>query len=179
MTPMEIVEMTSNVIVILGGILGGIWAYYKFKKLRAIKKALTLKISPTIYHHKGEVVVEILVEFFSNGTIPIFVLPDGIKDCLIHVKKIPSAGDNLLLDLNAKEFQDIVEPIQYLNQYSPTYKIPITLEPGVPAEVHGYGIFATKYQGLLLLHVEFYDSEGTPWIEGKVINTTKEKVVSK
>ena len=171
--------MTSNVIVILGGILGGIWAYYKFKKLRAVKKALTIKLSPIIYHHKDEVVVEILIEFFNNGTIPIFVLPDGIKDCLIHVKKIPSTDEHLLLDLNAKEFEEIVEPIQYLNQYSPTYKIPITLEPGVPAEVHGYGVFATRYQGLLLLHVEFYDGDGVPWIEGKVINTTKEKVAQK
>lgn len=179
MTSLEAVEMISNVIVIGGGIIGAIWAYYKFKKLRAVKKALTLQISPTIYHHEDEIVVEIVVEFMSNGTIPIFVLPDGIKDCLIHVKKIPGGKENLLLDLNAKEFQEIVEPIQYLSQYSPTYKIPITLEPGVPAEVHGYGVFTTRYQGLLLLHVEFYDCDGIPWVEGKVIDTTKEKISKK
>lgn len=175
MSPMEIIQMTSDVIVILGGIIGAIWGYYKFKKLRAAKKALTLKITTTIYHHDNKAVVEILVEFMSNGTIPVFVSPESIKDCLIHVKKLPPIDENLLLDLNAKEFQDVVEPIQYLNQYSPTDKIPITLEPGVPAEVHGYGVFATKYQGLLLLHVEFYDSDGIPWIEGKIIDTTKPK----
>jgi len=173
MEPSDTIQMISNVIVILGGLVGTIWAYYKFRKLRSIKKALTLKVSPIIYHHQDDVVVEIIIEFLNNGTIPVFVFPECIKDCLVHIKELPSTDENMLLDLNAKEFSEIVEPIQYLNQYTPTAKTPIVLEPGVPAEVHGYGILVTKYQGLLLLHVEFYDSDGVPWIEGKIIDTTK------
>jgi hypothetical protein len=173
MNIIEIIQSMSNIIVILGGFIGAIWAYYKFKKLRAVKKALTLKIVPTIHHHDDYAIVEIAVEFVNNGTVPIFALPESMKECILRVRAVPPCKGNLLFQLDSEECKDIVEPIEYLSQYEPTNKTPITLEPGVPAEVHGYGIFITKHQGPFLLHAEFYDSDGVPWVEGKIIDTTK------
>lgn len=158
----------ANIIFLIGvSIVGAIWALYKFRRMRTLKKALALKILPTIFHQEDQVVVE----FINSGTIPVYVLPENLKECVLRVKALPMSDEHQLLELNSEECRDIVDPIQYLSQYEPTRKTPITLEPDVPAEVHGYGIFVTKYQGLLLVHAEFYDRDGIPWTEGKIINT--------
>jgi hypothetical protein len=167
----KVIGAANIIFLIVVSIVGAIWAYYKFKRMRALKKALALKILPTIFHHEDWVVVEVVVEFINSGTIPVYVLPENLKECVLRVKTLPMTDEHQLLELNSEECSDIVDPIQYLSQYEPTHKTPITLEPGVPAEVHGYGIFVTKYQGLLLVHAEFYDRDGIPWTEGKIINT--------
>ena len=66
-------QTISSIIVILSTIIAGIWVYYKFKKLRSVKEALTVAVIPTIHKADGYNLVEVVIELTNTGTIPIFV----------------------------------------------------------------------------------------------------------
>jgi hypothetical protein len=146
---------------------------YKFKRLRRVKKALTLNVKHTIFNNEDTSIIELQVELINTGTIPIYVKSKDIDDCVISVKSIPWTGDNLVIQWDNPTLSTIADSVRYLEHYNPNDDHPIILEPEVPCEVHGYALFSTKIKGPLLLKIEFQPGEGVGnyWVEYKVIDS--------
>lgn len=184
MSFLEIIQIISNIIVVVGAIFGGIWTYYRFRKLRQVKKSLSINIIPSVYAQGEHTVIEVVIDLLCTGTVPIFISEKSFKRCLIYFKGVPTFEDNTVLDLIDKRYQLLAEPLKYLNHFEASESLkliehyPIILEPGVPSEIRGYAILSTTYKGLILLHVEFCDNDDIFWIEGRIIDTKVESRTS-
>lgn len=177
MSFLELIQIISNIIVVVGAIFGGIWTYYRFRKLRQVKKSMAINMIPSVYAKDDTAVIEVIIELMCTGTIPIFVSEKSFKRCLIYFKGVPTFEDDTVLDLIDQRYQLLAKPLKYLNHFEASESLkliehfPIILEPGVPAEIRGYAVLSTSYKGLVLLHVEFCDSDDIFWIEGRIIDT--------
>jgi hypothetical protein len=166
MSFLDISQLISSLVVILSALIAGIWTLYRFRKLREAKKSLSIVITPTVHLDDEVSILEVVINLQNTGTVPILGNRETIPQCILHVKKLPNAKENLRIQWDDEKLESIVEPVRFLSYYQNE----IVLEPGVPSEVKGYAVVSTIHQGLLLLHAEFVDTEGIWWTDWRMVS---------
>lgn len=169
---MEILTLLAvirDVSLTLAAIIGGLWAFYKFRKMRMSESRLEIELIPAVYHNVKSKVVDVLIQLKNIGNVAIYS-KFPFSQCLLEVKAIPDELKDSAVVWNYNNLPSLFPPIEFLKDFESwgSPKEPYIIEPGVTETVHV--VFSTTYYGIVLLKASFVDENGYLYMAKKVVD---------
>lgn len=166
---LTLMAVVRDVSLSLAAIAGGLWAVYKFRKMRRSESKLEIELIPVVYHNVKSKVVDVSIRISNIGNVAIYCKIPHKPECLLEARIIPDGLNDSAVSWDDNNLSPLFQPIDFLKDFEFWYpKEPYIIEPGVTDTLHV--VFSTSYDGIVLLKARFVDKDDYLYITKKVID---------
>ena len=164
---LTLLAVISDISIVLATIAGGIWALYRFLRMRMGQEKLELRLIPKVCHNTKCKAVDVAIVLENKGSVAIYARD---PECLLKAEMIPDDLQDRAVHWREKVLPSLFsQPIEFLADFGPcNAKKPYIIEPEVTETVHI--VFSTNYDGVALLTAEFVDKHGYLYMTKKLID---------
>jgi len=164
---LTLLAVISDMSVTLATIAGGIWALYRFRRMRMGQEKLELRLIPKVCHNAKSKAVDVAIVLENKGSVAIYAKD---PECLLKVGMIPDDLQDRAVHWREDDLPSLLpQPIEFLAGFGPwNPKKPYIIEPEVTETIHI--VFSTNYDGIALLTAEFVDKHDYLYMTKKPID---------
>jgi hypothetical protein len=164
----SVISLVRDILLILATIAGGIWAFYKFRKMRIPEARLQIEMRCEVFQSDKRALIDTVIDLRNTGNAAIWGKIPGNPECNLEVKKIPEKLTHEWISPTHKDLRSLLPAIEFLKPFESWYpEEPFLLEPGTTESLHA--IFSTTEKGLIYLKCGFVDREDNLWTAEKII----------
>jgi hypothetical protein len=158
----EWLSITSDLVVLGGGVAASVFAIYRFRKSRETEVILELLIEPREFVVGDSTYLDLAISIRNVGKTVAVVPPERIADARCWVRSVGVPDSNCVLVWDLPVGKDIVEPCAYMQAWLSHYpNEPMLFEPGTTETLHVF--VSLRYVGLLWIRAELLDEDENLW----------------
>jgi len=162
-------SIISDIGLIFIAIVGGLWAFYKFRKMRMGEGKLEIELIPAVYHTVKSKVIEVTMRLINNGSAAIYTKVPSNPKCLFEAKAIQNVFKDSAILWDDNNLLSLFPPIEFLKDLESWLpEKPYLLEPGTTETINV--VFSTSHDGLIFIKASFVDKDDNLWTAKKIID---------
>jgi|GEM_PF-4743299 len=164
---LKLLAVIRDVSLTLASIAGGLWAFYKFRKMRMSESKLEMELIPAVYHNVKSKVVNVTIRLRNIGNVAIIAKE---PECLLETKVITDELKDSTVYWDENGLPSLFpQPIEFLKDFGPwDAKNPYIIEPGITETVQI--VFSTNYCGIVLLQARFVDKDNYKYMTKAIVD---------
>ena len=161
-------EMIRDLIIIVSGIAGSVFAVYKYRKSREAEGALQVELATEIHENGGRNLVDVSIKLINVGKAASIISGDVYRDALLMVRKVPCPVKDEAIRWEQLEDQKIIRDVQFMDIYGSVHgKNAFIFEPNT-TDVYTV-CFSTNYSGAIWVRARVIDRRKFAWIADKIV----------
>lgn len=158
----EALSLLSDLIVIATALVGGGFAFYRFRLSRETEAILEFTITPTRVCTDANSLIAVTITVKNTGKTATFVPEKQFRECLCHIRRVKTPPEEGVINWDSLATEEVCKPVAYMSDWvSGHEEEPMVFEPG--ASDHFHVIFTTHPTGTLWLRAVLVDKDKNKW----------------
>lgn len=155
-------SLLSDLIVIAAAIVGGGFAFYRFRLSRETEAILEFTITPTLIGNNANGLIDVTITVKNIGKTATFVPAKQLGECLCHIRLVKTPLQEGVINWDSLATEEVCKPVAYMGDWmSGQLKEPMVFEPGVSDCFHVF--LTTHHTGTLWLRAALVDKDKNMW----------------
>lgn len=158
----ETLSLLSDLIVIATAIIGGGFAFYRFRLSRETEAILEFAITPTLVSTRANSLVDVTITVKNLGKTAAYVPEEQLRKCLCHIRRVKTPPEEGVIQWDSLATEEVCKPFAYMSDWATSNPSePMVFEPGATEHFHVF--FATHPMGTLWLRAILVDKDKNMW----------------
>lgn len=158
----ETLSLLSDLIVIAAAIVGGGFAFYRFRLSRETEAILEFTITPTLIGNNANGLIDVTITVKNTGKTATFVPAKQLGECLCHFRRVKTPPEKGVIQWDSLATEEVCKPFAYMSDWvTSNPSEPMVFEPGATEHFHVF--FATHPMGTLWLRAVLVDKDKNMW----------------
>lgn len=167
----DVVIIAAGIAGILTGIVGSVFAIYRYRKSREAATAIQIDMSIETYPFHGQNLVSVAIGLKNVSKVAVEISSDVCDEALLMVRKISAEHTNEQIGWDALENQKLIDDILFLDaqSYGSGYPDePFIIEPNCTDTFTVF--FASDYSGPIWIRAGIMDKNEYYWKADKIFS---------